>query len=797
MYRWTVALLAILLTLIFTISCSGGGTGTPVIPGTDTSITASTVDDTSATNTLWGYYDIYFNFETGEVEAVANRSVAFNANVVDFVNSNPANLAFNILETPVGPDYVDVDIDVTITHPLAGLPQYDGYDVRGVFIANGSSSFSHDASQKYGAHGTDATMLNDPDDEQGGGPDGYTRWYNPKEFTIPGLFGYTPGAFATAGFSGTATVNPYRLFGDGLGAQDDAWDWNMTGGDNMVFSSGSSNTRNYYLRFPLAGGVEYNYAIVASWEGEDPGDHPANTVEAMVISTTITDNIYYVDPGDNGGDLILDISVGGYYGQPSTIIIESNVLATHHTFDPGVIVSGGDPTYSTYSLEIPSDAVLTTTGNEYWVVLQYPDESYGNDFGVPNTADGDPLSAYFRYPLYTATEPYNQDPICDVQAVTVFPIEGWEGIMTAEFDASATTDPDGDPLTFEWDFNDDGVFGDPYVGGTETNPIATFPAGVYSQVCVKVLDGVGGESICCVDVDVTSHQMKDLELRSGVDAYDLALDESDGDLYVLYSDGEVHKYTEADYYDTGALLATTSANGRYLDASPNGDFIVQNDIVAPFYSRSFSAAGAPLSNHTSFSNFTWSLDPTCSTAGPTNNYHGGPYGTSFGPNYIIWWFWQPPTYGGAGGYIITMGSGTSFIHKDYLIGTETDNINGYIWCLEKAPENRVEKRYAYAYFQTGPTYGGFTLPQDIGQDAVGNIFVLDDDSGTPTLRKYTNAGSSAGDFDVSDDLSTVNPLRVEGNVRNFGGSEDLIIVLHGNGTDGYFLSIFDVAIELT
>jgi hypothetical protein len=144
-----------------------------------------------------------------------------------------------------------------------------------------------------------------------------------------------------------------------------------------------------------------------------------------------------------------------------------------------------------------------------------------------------------------------------------------------------------------------------------------------------------------------------------------------------------------------------------------------------------------------------------------------------------------------------MGSGTSFIHKDYLIGTETDNINGYIWCLEKAPENRVEKRYSYAYFQTGPTYGGFTLPQDIGQDAVGNIFVLDDDSGTPTLRKYTNAGSSAGDFDVSDDLSTVNPLRVEGNVRNFGGSEDLIIVLHGNGTDGYFLSIFDVAIELT
>jgi hypothetical protein len=456
MTRWTVVLSGIMFLILVAAGCSGGSSGDPVNPGNTENLTASTVEQVSASNVLWGYYDLYFNFENGEVEAVPNKSVSFNANVVQFVNSNPANLGFSILETPVGPDYVDVDIDVSITHPFAGLPQYNGYDVRGVFIANGSSSFKYDPGLKFGHQGTDATMFPDPDDGFGG-PDGCTRWFNPKEFTTPGLFGYTPGAFATPGFSGTATVNPYKLFGDGLGKTDDAFDYVMNGGDDVIFSSGQKNTRNYYLRFPLAGGVMYNYAIVASWKGEDPADHPANTPEAVAIDNTITDNIFYVDPGSNGGKLKLDFDIPGSE-QPSTIIVESNVIMSANTFDPATIATGGDGTFSSYHVEIPADNVLGTDNNEYWIIAQYDAYGYSNDFGVPNSAGSDSLTSYFKYVLFTADTPYNQPP--DISSGVdgeAMPLE-W----SMESYSVTATDSDGDPLTYIWTITDGN--GDPVEG---------------------------------------------------------------------------------------------------------------------------------------------------------------------------------------------------------------------------------------------------------------------------------------------------------------------------------------------
>jgi hypothetical protein len=195
---------------------------------------------------LWGYYDVYIDVPTQTVDAILNRDAMFTANVVNFINGKPANLSFHINDTPVTAEYVDVDIDVTINHPFPGLTQYNGYDVRGIFMGDGSASLEYNPDLIYPVPGFDQLMLADPDDGFGG-PDGYTRWFNITEFSTGGmpLFQYTKGKMASPGFAGTSTLNPYRYYADGLGTTDDLWTWMSAHADQHgVFASGASNTRN-------------------------------------------------------------------------------------------------------------------------------------------------------------------------------------------------------------------------------------------------------------------------------------------------------------------------------------------------------------------------------------------------------------------------------------------------------------------------------------------------------------------------------------------------------------------------
>ncbi|HEX9745625.1 MAG TPA: hypothetical protein VGB30_09380 [bacterium] len=395
MNRWT-ALFAIVI-VFFAISCSSGG-NTPVIPdNTGTNLTGNSAVETTGSdqgNYLWGYYSVYIDVENQTVEYVAKRTTMFNANVVTFLNGNPAALQFDINDTPVGPDYIDVDIDVTIVHPIPGLTQYNGYDVMGVFIGDGSGSVNGLATP---ANGTDQYLFN---------ADGYTRWFNPSEFggELP-LMSFTDGIFASKEYSGSSVVNPYKYFADGLGASDDLWSFLTSTSDNGVFASGSSNTRNYLLRFPNSAGVLYDYTVVASWQGEDPADHPANTTEAVAISTTQTPDVFYVPDGsDQGGSLILDIDVFGWEIQPTSLAIESTVFSGQQEFDAGTVVTGGNDQFSTYHVEIAEDGSTTSNyGNEFWVILKYDGYDYTNEFGVSNSASA-PLAGYFRSDMEVLTE---------------------------------------------------------------------------------------------------------------------------------------------------------------------------------------------------------------------------------------------------------------------------------------------------------------------------------------------------------------------------------------------------------
>jgi hypothetical protein len=405
-------------------------------------MTAGTEDHgTQGVQVLWGYYDVYFDLENGTVEAVPNRDVMFTANVVQFVNNPASNLQFLIHGTPVDPGgaWIDVDIDVAISHPFPGLHQYDGWDVRGVFIGEGSGNMAYDTDLWYAMAGDqemyDYDLGDDPDigyldpwDGLVGMPDGYTRWWNAAEFTDPGPLGFTEGALASLGYTGSATLNPYKYYCDGIGPAEKLWEWLNTSpnaDERGIFTAGSTNTRNYYLRFPTPDpNVNYDYAITATW-GEAPAEPPPmyieNCPEAVTCTISVTDNIYYVDDTDYGGNLIADVDVWGWpqesvvpsdIWQPSTVWVESEVFAAPVQFvDPPT--PGGD-NYSTWSCDLPTDVITQNGYVDLWVIAEYSGLDY--TCAYPAAAPADPLAAFFRFELYIHDQKYCTGPtITDVQ----------------------------------------------------------------------------------------------------------------------------------------------------------------------------------------------------------------------------------------------------------------------------------------------------------------------------------------------------------------------------------------------
>jgi len=423
----------IAITLVMVISgCTGGGD--PVTPSTspETRITAPSADFQSCTRPqthLWGFWTCAIDLNTLEIEAIPLRNSMFTANVVNFLNSNPSTLKFSINDTPSGPDYIDVDIDVMLEHPFPGLPRYNGYDVRGVFMGDGSVSLVS-GGVNCAVNGVDQFMLPDPDGGNGA-PDGYTRWFNIDEFSGGGmpLFQYTQGKVATPGFDGTSTLNPYKYFADGLDTNDDLWTW-LDGNPDRdgMFASGASNARNYYLRFPLAKGVTFGYAVLADWTGIEPEYHPSNTAEAVCVDVAEDHSVYFEGPTSNGGEMKMDISVWNWDAALSAgvmeeyrIIIESSVLSAPYYADSSTMTPvGGTENYSTYQVEITADDVKFLDGNEFWVIVEETGTTYANDFGIPNLAENDNLCAYFRYDLEVLPE----SPECPIpipQAITGSP----------------------------------------------------------------------------------------------------------------------------------------------------------------------------------------------------------------------------------------------------------------------------------------------------------------------------------------------------------------------------------------
>jgi len=808
------------LCLFLLLGCSGTSKA-PVEPSdSDNALWGSSGENQSLTQ-LWAYYDVAIDPAIPTVNAIAKRQAMFTANVVQYLNSNPSLLSFAIKKVKFLADSIDVDLNIGITHPFSTMTQFNGYDVRGVFMGNGSEALSYNTKLKYPVDGTDQCMIPNPVTGYGG-PDGYTRWFNITEFNSSQLpiVEYTQGIFATPGFAGTATLCPYKYFADSLGETDDLWTWlNNNGASNGVFSAGHTNTRNYYLRFPKTDGLVFGYAVLANWKGTAPSAHPANARETVALSVTITPDLYFTNESEKGGKLILDISVFDWTSQLTggvmkdyRIFIESTVLSTWQKYVDPTPTGSGEHCF-TYHFEITPDNLHSSGNHQLWVIVDYPGQKYKNQFGIPNLAGNDLLAAAFRYSVYVHNKPYKSDPICKLKVDPSTPAyaEEWDiysSNVNITFDTAGSYDPDGTALSYEWDFDGDGAFSedpDDSYQGPANKPTHTYTKAFVGDVCVRLTDENDGTAECCVGVGVEIHPSKNIPLKSGIQARDLAVNSANGDLLILYSDKTVYKYRDSDYYDPndGVLLITLPPElpaMNYIDVSELGYVVTGTSSRLANFTPAGEWVGVDYTP-ASAARDVWTLandgdlyaNDHCSIWGGIDGpYHYHYVGRAIDPN-----FNDEKTF-----HKLTSESYTGYDHlyDGYIRAMEGDVSSKAIWSLEGSPDNYAARwdlpylDYNNAYFGTGIQTNeddGFYDPKDLTRS--GNIlYVLDKlSSGQPRIKAWQVDGdvvTQLGGFGDSSNISG-SPLRIDGGEYVNPDGDNLLFVLHNSGSD-YMLSIF-------
>jgi len=239
-------ILIVLGTILVIAGCGGSDSQSPLVPDL---VNGSSVE-TSKSHNLWGMWQFTVDPETGTIDAVPLRTVAMHLNAVPLLEP-PAGLRLKISNLIFNGTICDVD--VTLIHPFLGLSQYIGFDVTGILFTNGSMGGFNDPDLVMAGPG-ESRLLN---------ADGFTRWWNPVEFAIPGppIFRYRDGLLGQKNelVHFNTTLNGYKIFGDGLAGNDDVLD---LGPETRVpFSPGATNTRHYTIDF--AGGLIFNYAVDA------------------------------------------------------------------------------------------------------------------------------------------------------------------------------------------------------------------------------------------------------------------------------------------------------------------------------------------------------------------------------------------------------------------------------------------------------------------------------------------------------------------------------------------------------
>ena len=537
--RLGLPLVGITFLLTLLVSCSGGNS--PLTPGPDNELTQHKVID-SATNesrVLWGYWSVNIDQSTGSVEIIPLRGAMFNANVTMFMQ--PPISPVNLLKIHINPasDLPNglVDVDVTLEHPFKSLPIYRGFDVRGIFMANGSETVLS-VPGLHRAAPDEAMVLN---------PDGYTRWWNPSEFgPIGKIFGFQYGKLGFP-YKPTATLNPYKYFADDLDPTSGVE--TMTTSNRGTFSTNPGlNKRNYVIQFTMSGGnpeFKFQYAVDASWDPPDPSFAPDYPIEAFNENAQMREpyhiefwdtgsTAWYEGPSNYGGELNLAIEVfdwqtpsAGQSDQISALYLESPIFGgAVDVFPVAIDMPGSQPTSMIYSV-VMGNLTLTKSGDEE--VLIAVESAFGTY--EPNTPGGDafifppgPLVSFTLSDVTILGEEPNNPPVA--VADETWPLLSYAP-MTVHLDPAGSYDPDpGDSITlYEWDIDADGTYEYNNTDGSVIDHVFATP-GTY-DVQLRVTDSFALTDL--LDVPLT------VEVAPGEDSWPMGFYDAQNTCYNPYS----------------------------------------------------------------------------------------------------------------------------------------------------------------------------------------------------------------------------------------------------------------------
>jgi len=415
MHRYFLSLL-ILLAVIFALPACNGGSN-PVTPGTtgiQDGVTLSRETASSNNRVLWGMYHVTLDPVTGIVEAAPLRTAQINVNVTQFLHPPIAPvhmIAFQLLAGLSDFSNGLFVLDVTLRHPFPGVGQYRGFDVRGIFMSDDNDIVPGDATLKYAADGA-SHVLN---------PDGYTRWWNPTDFTSESIFGFMPGKLAPPYYP-TATLNGYKYFCDEISSESSLDEVSLESRGTFSPVDGI-NSRRYEIQFAMDSGnpvFEFNYAIDASWDDIGPSapsydveDFPlsANCPEAWWIEIDSTQSsLWYSEPGLSGGELVMDVTVhdwqaledgGSVPNEVAGIVMHSYILPDDMAdiFSLGASLVASETGQATWRLDMDASELEISnqdTKNIWIEVLSASPDNY-----MPQIPGGDawpfpdaPLAAY-------------------------------------------------------------------------------------------------------------------------------------------------------------------------------------------------------------------------------------------------------------------------------------------------------------------------------------------------------------------------------------------------------------------
>lgn len=758
--------------LMLAISCSGGGENgiAPLLND------RATISEAKGSTACLGFWQVTIDKESGTIDAVDMRSSDLIINVLGFLEP-PALKGLTIdfgslkIADPI------IEVDVILTHPIADAT-FMGFDVRGVV---------------FGPIVTNA--------------DGLTVVTCPEFFTgVP--FGYKDGLLGPPDSVGHYFgLAGYKYFCDGLAKDDDLAAF-MSDPSNLakrgMFSpSPAKNTRHYVLDWTVVAQpfLVFNYSVYANYDwpsGEAPIDindfdiTTANSQEAFCCKVTeLANSLYYAGGSNGGGSISLQVEVWDWQGNINDVTIETMEPGINKTpwddFGPGTT-----PKSSIYDfLDVPGtpaktgdlDILITATDaktfGESWLMGLLPPSKQKYNEKV--------------YNCFIHTTTVSECPPAVITGIN--PNGAWSG---ASLDNATITGTFMDGLQLAVKLKK-----------TDQTDITCTDVQFVSSTTITCDIDLAGAAVGAWDVEVTNgcgtpgtapglltvHASKNLTLRSGVTAYDIGYDHSDGDLLVLYSDGQVWKYTEGGWYQDGASFYSSMAGATYIDVNTNGDSIVGgNDDGTIQYCRSFSSTGTPLKQLQDgwppTNSYCYRVQDVMAITGSVMTGYHALISSGITIGYDGSWLnrLDPPNYTEGGGNLRPNASGVGNVHIDYIIAMEWScSTMDRMYILEGDPEFRVEAYndwYGFTYVYWGGTKSdgmdGFYDPKDITRDNDNYYYVLDYlSTSLPLVKKYSDSGSQEGSCGDTTNISGI-PLRIEG-----GDYDGKIFVLHSNG-----LSIF-------